>query len=328
MTQRLEPMNQEQPRQALPTQPGSIGFGAQDIGLAIGIKSIRDVPEFGVWLCLAGLFFWSYWPTIHGMLTTWSSIDDYSYGFLVVPVALSMLWWRRAKCPSLKIQPHPMGLVLIALATVMRLLAGKFFFEALDGWSLVIWIAGATWLYGGWPLLRWSLPAIGFLFFMVPLPFRVETGLSVPLQRIATLGSAWLLQFLGQPALPEGTKIILGTFPLEIERACAGLRMFIGVSAFAYVWAVFSSRPWWHKSALLFGAVPIAIVANILRIAATGLLLQLSNDVTIQRRLHDFAGWFTIVVAAAMLAALSWYMSRLVRAKVVLDSRSLVKAAR
>ena len=66
---------------------------------------------------------------------------------------------------------------------------------------MIFWIAGAIFLVGGWPVLRWSLPSVAFLFFMIPLPYRYEQEWSLPLQAIATKMSCWTLQSLGQPAI-------------------------------------------------------------------------------------------------------------------------------
>ena len=89
-------------------------------------------------------------------------------------------------------------------AAAMRILAGLFYLEPLDGWSILFWVGGVVWLLGGWPMFRWSLPAVAFLWFMVPLPFGVERWLSLPLQRVATNLSCWVLQSLGQPAAGPG----------------------------------------------------------------------------------------------------------------------------
>jgi exosortase len=269
---------------------------------------------------------WSYWPAIKQMIGIWSTVDDYSHAFLVPPLAALILWSRRDSRPKVAPGFHAHGLILIGTAALLKIAAGKYFIDALDGWSMVIWIGGTVCLFGGWPLFWWSLPAVAFLFFMVPLPFRLETALSVPLQRIATLGSSWLLQLLGQPAMPEGTRIVLGDNPLEIERACSGLRMFFGVFALAYIYAVFSYRPRWHKAAILVSTVPIAILANLLRITTTGLLFQLSDNPQMHHLIHDSAGWITILVAAAMLGVFSWYLRHLLQEVELFEGRDLVHA--
>jgi len=277
---------------------------------------------------LLGLvFLWSYAPTMRDLVSVWTSVADYSHGFLVVPAAILILWLTRDGRPTIDRRFHPEGLILIVVAAALRWISARYFIDAVDGWSLVVWITGATWFLCGWPVLRWALPAIVFLLFMVPLPFRVETAVSLPLQRIATSGSSWVLQTLGQPALPEGTTIVLGDVHLEIQQACAGLRMFMGVLALAYVIILFSCRNRWERALLLLASIPAAVLANVLRITTTALLYQRFADHSIRQQIHDYAGLFTIFVGAALLAFAAWYLKRLIRKVELVDSRSLFQTA-
>ena len=148
-----------------------------------------------------------------------------------LPLAAWFLWRRRATFPWSLLAPSWAGLSLIALAAVARMVAARFYFPEFDGCSLPLWLAGACWLFGGWALLRWAAPSLGFLLFLVPLPATIETLLSQPLQATATTMSTWTLQCLGQPAIAEGTTILLNDNVLEVERACSGLRMFYGILA-------------------------------------------------------------------------------------------------
>jgi exosortase len=109
---------------------------------------------------------------------------------------------------------------------------------------------------------------------MVRLPFRVELGLSLPLQTVATQMSCFVLQLLGQPAMAEGHTIYLGQYALEVEQACSGLRIFIGVAALAFACVAIVRRIWGEKAVLLASVIPIALVANVTRIVSTGLLYQ------------------------------------------------------
>ena len=205
----------------------------------------------------------------------------------------------------------------------------RYSFDSLDGYSMVLWIAGAVHLLGGRQLLHWALPSIVFLLFMVPLPFQIERLLSVPLQRVATALSCFLLQCLGQPAFAEGTTIILGTHQLAVEQACSGLRIFMGTFALAYAYVVATRREPWEQVVLLASVIPIALLANALRIVITGLLYRYSaQEQFVQRFNHDLAGWLMIGLAAVFFALVLAYLSRLVRQVEVMGMGELIDRSR
>ncbi len=280
-------------------------------------------PANGLWLLLGGFslaaaFLWAYWPTLIQLASTWNREPDYSHGFFVAPLAIYFLWVRRDRFPQNASKAGEAGGVFLGLAFVaasvgVRAFGAHYYLDALDGWSILLWVAGVACLFGGWRVLWWSLPSIAFLWFMVPLPFRMERWLSLPLQTAATKLSCWILQALGQPALAEGHVIFLGEHRLEIEQACSGLRIFVGIAALAFAYVIVTRRTWWEKLVLLLSAVPIALLANAARIVATGLLYQCVSGEAGKRFSHDGAGWLMIVFAAALFGVVLWYLCRLVQ---------------
>ena len=212
---------------------------------------------------------------------------------------------------------------------LLRYVGLRYSFDSLDGYSLVLWLVGVVHLLLGRQRLYWAAPSLVFLLFMVPLPFQVERLLSVPLQRVATALSCFLLQCLGQPAFAEGTTILLGTHQLAVEQACSGLRIFVGTFALAFAYVVATRRELWEQVVLLLSVVPIALLANALRIVITGLLYRYSaQEEFVQRFNHDLAGWLMIGVSAGLFALVLWYLSRLVRPVEVLDVGELIDRSR
>lgn len=259
-------------------------------------------------LCIA--FAWAYWPTFQLLWTVWSGQADYSHGFLVIPLALAFLWLRRDMQPA---EHHPaptVGLLLLAFSLYVRYVGLRYSFFSLDGYSLVIWVAAVVLLLGGYAYFKWALPSILFLLFMVPMPFQIERMLSVPLQHVATSMSSFLLQCLGQPAFAEGTTIILGSHELYVEQECSGLRMFVGAFALAFAYLIATRRELWEQVLLLASVVPVALLANSIRIVITGLLYRyLDNDELVRKMSHDLAGLFMIPFAAMLFAAVLIYLA-------------------
>ncbi len=295
-----------------------------------GRNALLDAPR-SILIAVSGLlmvsFLWSYWPTLKGLVHAWETQPDYTHGYLVVPLAVYFLWARRDRFPGFADHYRwwP-GLILLGASGLMRYVAAMYFMVPVDGWSILLWVAGIVWLLGGWPWVRWSLPSIAFLLFMIPLPFRLERGLSLPLQTIAAKLSGWTLQTLGLPALTEGNTILLGDHTLEVEQACSGLRIFVGIAALAFAYVVIVRRSWWEKLLLLVAIVPISLIANSARIVLTGLLKQYASVEAAARFSHDFSAWLMIPFAGALFALTLWYLDKLFPHTRQLDVRSMFHA--
>jgi exosortase len=262
-------------------------------------------------LLLAASFVWAYWPTFVELVKAWNREPDYSHGFIVPLLAVFFLWARRDRFPGFTSTIAWPGLVLIALSVSIRAAGALAYIGAIDAWSMLLWLGGAVWLVGGYRVALWSLPSLAFLWFMIPLPFRAETMLSYPLQRIATTVSTWSLQCLGQGAVAEGNVIMLGNHQLEVEQACSGLRIFVGIVALAFAYVIVVRRPWWEKALLLASTLPIALIANGVRVVVTGLLFQFVSGEAAQKFTHDFSGWVMIPFAAALFGFVLWYLGKL-----------------
>lgn len=256
--------------------------------------------------------FWAYWPTLLSLAEVWDREPDYSHGFLVIPLFALFLYMRMDSYPAF-LKPTWIGLVVIAASIGLRVAGGHYFITPLDGWSIVIWAIGAALCLGGWPLLRWTLAPTLFLFFMVPLPFRAETLISQPLQKIAAGFSAFALRCIGQPAFAEDTTILIGSRVLEVEQSCSGLRIFVGIFALACGYLIAFRRELWESALLLLSAIPVALAANAARIVVTAILFEYFTEEAAHKFSHDVAGWLMIPLAAAMLGGVQWYLNCLMQ---------------
>lgn len=255
---------------------------------------------------------WAYWPTLQEIVSTWSSNADYSHGFLVVPIAIALLWSRRDVLPSCGRSIVWGGLVLFGVAGLLRYLAGRLYLPELDGWSIPVWLGGLVLMFHGRQRFRWALPALVFLWFATPLPASVEIMLSTPLQQLSAALGSWALRLFGQPALAEGTTILLNEHVLDIERACSGIRMFYGILAMAVAGVVLARLRGVVAVVLLLSTIPVAVVANVTRIVVTGLLVELYSSKAAIRFSHDFAGLLMIPLAVLLFAFVVLWLNSLI----------------
>ena len=270
----------------------------------------------------------AYFPTISEMVATWNREQDYSHGFLVLPISLLILGLKSASFPRTASPAWLIGLGLLIASFALRFFSALYYFGSIDGWSIILWLGGVVALLFGSKVLRWATPAIVFLIFMVPVPYRIAGMASEPLQRVATKLSSTTLQVLGQPAIAEGKTILLGEHHLEVEQACSGLRLFVSIMALACTYLMLVRRARWEKLVLVASVVPIAILANSARIVATGLFFQWTSSEMAHKFSHDFAGWAMIPLAAAMFWCVLWYLGRLFQESHVVPLSEIVRGTR
>ena len=265
-------------------------------------------------LVVSVFLLWAYASEFSWFWETWSSDPNYSHGYFVIPVALWILW-RRLKDTEEESQArgswpwHPGWLILIVL-----LVARAFFYQRGSRWSdsatLVPVIACLVLTLGGWELLRRVWPAVVFLFFMIPLPDKVNDLLAQPLQSIATHSSVSLLKNSGLWVLNEGNVIYLGKEPIFVAEACNGLSMLMTLAATLAAAMFLFPIPVWMRAILALSVVPIALASNILRIFATAWCFQRFGVEAGGKIAHDAAGWLMMPLAIAMamfeVILLSW----------------------
>jgi exosortase len=244
---------------------------------------------------------WAYWTTLAEMANRWGHDPQYSHGYLVPLFASVLLWLRREQMPQTW-RPTWWGAPLLLAGVLARLTGAVYFSPWLDAVSLIPVLVGAWMLIGGWQTFRWAWPALAFLIFMVPLPYRLSGELAGPLQRLATVVSTFLLQTFGIPALSEGNTILLSEVEIGVVEACSGLRMMVIFFALSTAVALLLNRPMWERLVVVLSAIPIALICNIIRITATGMLHELVSSEVANAVFHDLAGWLMMPLALGMLA--------------------------
>jgi exosortase len=244
---------------------------------------------------------WAFWPTLTGLFHVWSSDPQYSHGFLVPVFAAFLLWMRRDLLKGAELRPTWLGLPLVLLGVGMHLAGAYYYWISLDAVALVPCVAGLWLTAGGAAGWRWGWPAVVFLLFMIPLPYRYAVMLSGPLQHLATVCSTFIMQVIGLPALSEGNIIQVGDARIGVVEACSGLRMLVVFFALSAAVSIVTRRPLLDKLIVLASAVPIAIFSNILRVTVTGILHHTTTSDVANAFFHDLAGWFMMPLALGLL---------------------------
>jgi exosortase len=251
---------------------------------------------------LGALLLWEYWPVLTAVVRRWGDDAKYSHGYLVPLFSIWLLWRGRSKLA------HPeswvgswWGLSLLLVAVALHQAGTLFFLDWLSEFSFLPALAGLTCCLGGWTLLRATLLPIAFLGFMFPLPHRLEVALGLPLQNLATQASTFLLQMFGFTVSAEGNVITLSEGSIGVVEACSGLGMLVTFFALATAVAIVVKRPRLDKLVIVASAVPVALIANVIRITATGVLFETLGGRVAMAVYHDWAGLLMVPLALGLL---------------------------
>jgi exosortase len=264
----------------------------------------------------------AYLPNLRALMTIWRDDPSYSHGYLVIPIALYILWQRisdpQPKTTQQVVLAPWWGWVLLVLILLVRASAYERGIEWLENATIIPAVVALTWSFGSWPLLHRVWPAIVFLIFLLPLPPRISNDVTLPLQLLAATSSRCLLQLTGMWVVQEGNVINLATSHgierLDVALACSGLRMLMTMAATVTATVILLPLPNWKRTVLLLSIVPIALVSNMARIVVTGWCYYLWAGEAAKHWAHDWAGWLMMPLALGLvgleLGIMSWLVPK------------------
>lgn len=286
------------------------------------VQPVRARPLDGTvgsgWVWQAGLLVlclaWLYGAVLARLAAQWWRDPNFSHGFLVPVFAAYVIWSQRPRLRALPLRPSWWGLPIL-FAAMCLLVVGVLGVELfLTRASLLLAFAGLVLSFLGWQFLRALLFPLAFLILMIPLPAILFNQVTFPLQLLASKLASALLPLAGVPVLREGNVITLPAMTLEVAEACSGIRSLMSLLTLAVVYGyVLETRNSW-RVILAVAALPIAVLANSLRIVGTGLLVQYWDPDKAEGFFHTFSGWIIFVVSLVLLflvhRAMKWLGDR------------------
>ena len=173
-------------------------------------------------------------------------------------------------------------------------------------------ISGMIITLGGSQAWRQMRTPVLFLLFSLPYPGWLIDGLTNSLKEWTSIGVEHLLHVAGYPVSRSGVILGLGPYRLLVADVCSGLHSLIFLSALGVLYIHLSSqRTRLHQRLLLLALVPIALVANFIRVLALMLITYHFGDAIGQSYWHDFTGLVLFVSAFFALTgfdALLWQL--------------------
>ena len=261
--------------------------------------AFRDVQpavrERGSWLLilLAALAAFVL-PTMLFIARTGWTGEEGAHGPIILFTGLWLLWREWPYAAHLT-RPAPSSRVWAALAVFAPLyvFARVTQIVELEGYLMYACLLVLLYSIIGWEALKALWFPLFYLVFAFPPPETVVAALTVPLKMALSVISIDTLQLFGYPIGGEGVRIYIGQYELLVAAACSGLNSIISLTAIALFYVYLRHQAEWRYAALLvLFVIPVALLANFLRVLILILLTYHAGEAAAQGFLHNFAGLF------------------------------------
>lgn len=270
----------------------------------------REAGKIAFLLALvAGL----YAPVIPPLFREWIDDPNYSHGFLVPLVSAWFLWRRRGELAETDVYPSRWGLPVVmgALGLLVLGWAGTEYFT--QRISLILLLCGLVlFLFGREVLVLAALP-LGYLLFMVPIPYILYDAVAFPLKLFVAAFSVEVLKVMGVVVWREGNIILFPNAVFEVADACSGIRSLLSLLALAVAYAFVAHRSPAARGILIAAALPIALLTNALRVIGTGVLARYWGARAAEGFFHEFAGLAVFALALTLLLLTGEFLRRRMR---------------
>jgi exosortase len=235
----------------------------------------------------------------------------YSHGFLIPLVSGYFIWLAVRKNGSAYAAARTggswwgLGMILVALTIhILSLLAEVYF---VSGYSLFLLVFGVTIFLYGWDFTKKILFPLGFLVFMFPLPLVAINAVSFPLKTIATKAAIVTMKYIVHlPVRHEGFEIIFPKSSLVVDNPCSGLRSLISMLAMGSIFAYLLKEKFYKRISLVLLALPIALVANTLRIILLSTAVFVYGSAILNTFFHGLTGYIVFLLEFWLL----WFVWR------------------
>ena len=216
------------------------------------------------------------------------------HALFVMGVMLAAIWARLSSTPGFPLASRPefmQGLLVFAAGLAAIGLGRISEVDILTSASQSIIAFAIVLSLSGWRGVRLLWFPLVLSFFLIIWPGWLIDGATAPLKRfISELVSNGLFA-AGMPVAQSGAVISAGPYELLVADACAGLKSIASLTALGVVYLYLVKRRTWQTNvAVLLALIPLAILANIIRVALLVLITLFFGYDAGQSFLHDLAG--------------------------------------
>lgn len=250
-------------------------------------------------------------PTLVSLASQAWSTEAAMHGPIILATGIWLLVraWPEARMLARPGNPLMAG-ALIALGLAAYVFGRAFSFLFIEASALFAILLAVAYLYFGLATIRKLWFPILYFGFMIPWPGWVLDQLTGPLKNYVSISATKLLEWAGYPIAREGVTLYIAQYQLLVEDACAGLNSLISLTAISlfYIYILHNAN-WRYALLLMAWILPVALLANLVRVIILVLLTYHWSNEAAQGFLHSTAGLVMFVTALLGIFAIDVVMT-------------------
>jgi exosortase B len=216
---------------------------------------------------------------------------------MILAIILWLVWRQRAALRAPVEAPAAPGVALLLAGLLLYVPARSQSIYLVEVLAQIPILLGVVWLTLGKEGLRRLWFPIALIVFIAPVPGSVLDQVLLPLKGWVSATVDTTLHLFGYPISRDGVLLTIGAYSLLIADACSGLNSMVALSGIGLLYvhlAGHASRV--HNLALLLSILPIAFLANIIRVTVLVLVTYYGGESRGQA-FHDHAGVLEVALA-------------------------------
>lgn len=242
----------------------------------------------------------------HLSQTAWET-EENSHGPIILMVFLWLMWQKRDvlidEMHSIKTSPVA-GWSALLFGLFVFILGRSQSINTLEVGALLPILIGVLLVMRGWSAVKALWFPLLFLCFLVPLPGMLVDMITGSLKQQVSVVAETLLYHAGYPIARNGVVLTVGPYQLLVADACSGLNSMFSLSALGLLYLyIMKYRNVMHIGLLLLAILPIAFLANVIRVIILVLITYYLGDAAGQGFAHNATGMVLFVLALIMLLA-------------------------
>ena len=273
---------------------------------SIALPAKRDLVETMLeWWPIAIGILLLYLPTFYDLWNGLWDTEEQAHGPIILALVLYLLWQKS----ELFIRPlgeqktNPiLGAFALLFGMAMYIIGRSQAVVIFEIGALLPLLAGIILVTRGMSGIRLVWFALLFIIFMLPLPGAVVDAATGPLKKYISIIAENVLYAVGYPIGRTGVTIVIGQYQLLVADACSGLHSMFSLSALGVLYLYLMQYRNLMRNALIVAVIlPIAFVANVVRVMILILVTYHFGDEAGQGFIHASAGMLLFVISLILL---------------------------